>query len=149
MKCISGTTSKHWTPIQNKSSASLSSVELQIHGIIPQEFFQDLEFWRSSLRNYWPLLSPLIFSDHLKRPGEEDPIPPQNKVRNVMDMNADYGGLNAALLEAGHSAWVMNVVPVGERNTLPCILDQGFAGSSTQLVRFASINEKHQFVFDM
>lgn len=128
VKCISGTTSKHWKPIQNNSSASLSSVELQIQGINSQELSQDLEFWRSSLRNYWPLLSPLIFSDHPKRPGDEDPIPPHNMVRNVMDMNANHGGLNMALLEAGHSAWVMNVVPMGERNTLPLILDQGFAG---------------------
>ncbi|XP_047953567.1 probable methyltransferase PMT5 [Salvia hispanica] len=125
VKCISGTTSKHWTPIQNRSSASL---DFQIHGIHPQEFSQDLEFWRSSLRNYWPLLSPLIFSDHPKRPSDEDPVPPHNMVRNVMDMNANYGGLNAALLEGGHSVWVMNVVPMGESSTLPFILDQGFAG---------------------
>ncbi|KAI3729243.1 hypothetical protein L6452_17896 [Arctium lappa] len=49
-------------------------------------------------------------------------------VRNVMDMNARYGGLNSAFLEAGKSAWVMNVVPIGARDTLPLILDQGFAG---------------------
>ena len=30
VKCISGTTSKHWTPIQNRSSASL---DFQIHGM--------------------------------------------------------------------------------------------------------------------
>lgn len=100
-----------------------------VAGINPQEFSQDSESWRSSVRNYWSLLSPLIFSDHPKRPGDEDPIPPYNMVRNVMDMNANYGGLNAALLEAGYSVWVMNVVPVGERNTLPLILDQGFAGA--------------------
>ncbi|KAK6157882.1 hypothetical protein DH2020_012130 [Rehmannia glutinosa] len=70
----------------------------------------------------------LIFSDHPKRPGDEDPMPPYNMVRNVMDMNAHYGGLNTALLEARKSVWVMNVVPVGEHNTLPIILDQGFAG---------------------
>ncbi|PIN21946.1 Sarcosine/dimethylglycine N-methyltransferase [Handroanthus impetiginosus] len=127
-QCISGTTSKHWIPIQNRSSGSLTSAELEVHGINPEDFSEDLDFWRSALRNYWSLLSPLIFSDHPKRPGDEDPIPPYNMVRNVMDMNAHYGGLNAALLEAGKSAWVMNVVPTGERNTLPFILDQGFAG---------------------
>ncbi|KAH6822446.1 QUASIMODO2 LIKE 2 [Perilla frutescens var. hirtella] len=126
VKCISGTTSKHWIPIQN--SSSLNSVELQIHGINPQDFSQDLEFWRSSLRNYWSLLSPVIFSDHPKRPGDDDPLPPYNMIRNVMDMSANYGSLNAALMEAKYSVWVMNVVPMGERNTLPLILDQGFAG---------------------
>lgn len=94
----------------------------------PEEFEEDLEYWRSALRNYWSLLTPLIFSDHPKRPGEEDPLPPYNMVRNVLDMNAHYGGLNAAFLEARISVWVMNVVPVGARNTLPLILNQGFAG---------------------
>ncbi|KAL0336496.1 UNVERIFIED_CONTAM: putative methyltransferase PMT5 [Sesamum radiatum] len=97
-------------------------------GINPEDFSEDLDFWRSALRNYWSLLSPLIFSDHPKRPGDEDPMPPYNMVRNVMDMSAHYGGLNTALLEAKKSVWVMNVVPLGERNTLPVILDQGFAG---------------------
>ncbi|KAK4479823.1 hypothetical protein RD792_015363 [Penstemon davidsonii] len=127
-QCISGTSSKRWISIQNRSSGSLSSAELEVHGIDPEDFSEDLEQWRSALRNYWSLLSPLIFSDHPKRPGDEDPMPPYNMVRNVMDLSAHYGGLNAALLEARKSVWVMNVVPLGERNTLPVILDQGFAG---------------------
>lgn len=49
-------------------------------------------------------------------------------IRNVMDMNAHYGGFNAALLEEKKLVWVMNVVPVGSSNTLPFIFDQGFAG---------------------
>lgn len=97
-------------------------------GVYPDNFFEDSEFWKSAVRNYWSLLSPLIFSDHPKRPGEEDPLPPYNMVRNVMDMNAHYGGLNAAMLEASKSVWVMNVVPLGARNTLPLILDRGLAG---------------------
>ncbi|XP_073130266.1 probable methyltransferase PMT4 isoform X2 [Henckelia pumila] len=127
-QCISGTTSKRWIPIQKRSSGSLNSDQLEVYGINPEDFFEELEFWRSSLRNYWSLLSPLIFSDHPKRPGDEDPMPPYNMVRNMMDMHAHYGGFNAALLEARKSAWVMNVVPVGEPNTLPIIFDQGFAG---------------------
>ncbi|CAK9186194.1 unnamed protein product [Ilex paraguariensis] len=137
--CISGSTSKRWIPIQNRSSGSLSSAELQNHGkycfnaifcigVDPEDFFEDLQFWRSAVSNYWSLLTPLIFSDHPKRPGDEDPLPPYNMIRNVMDMNAHYGGFNAALLEARKSVWVMNVVPLGVRNTLPLILDQGFAG---------------------
>lgn len=87
-----------------------------------------MEFQKSVLLNYWSLLTPLIFSDHPKRLAEEEPAPPYNMIRNVMDMNAHYGGLNAALLESGKSVWVMNVVPVGTRNTLPLILDRGLAG---------------------
>ncbi|KAK2966690.1 hypothetical protein RJ640_007977 [Escallonia rubra] len=97
-------------------------------GVHHEDFSEDLEFWKSSLRNYWSLLTPLIFSDHPKRPGDEDPLPPYNMIRNVMDMNAHYGGLNAAFVEARKAVWVMNVVPIRERNTLPLILDQGFAG---------------------
>uniref|UniRef100_A0A2P2L921 Methyltransferase n=1 Tax=Rhizophora mucronata TaxID=61149 RepID=A0A2P2L921_RHIMU len=49
-------------------------------------------------------------------------------IRNVMDMNAHYGGLNAAFLEEKKSVWVMNVVPINSHNTLPVIFDRGFAG---------------------
>ncbi|GMH01787.1 hypothetical protein Nepgr_003626 [Nepenthes gracilis] len=101
----------------------LTSEELEVH-----DFYEDRESWKLVLRNFWSLLTPLIFSDHPKRPGDEDPLPPYNMLRNVMDMNAHYGGLNAAFLEAKKSVWVMNVVPVGIRNTLPLILDQGYAG---------------------
>ncbi|KAL8157346.1 hypothetical protein AgCh_002154 [Apium graveolens] len=104
---------------------SLAPCISEVH---PEEFYEDLEYWRSALRNYWSLLTPLIFSDHPKRPGEEDPLPPYNMIRNVLDMNAHYGGLNAAFLESRISVWVMNVVPVGAHNTLPLILNQGFAG---------------------
>ncbi|KAF9677134.1 hypothetical protein SADUNF_Sadunf08G0076100 [Salix dunnii] len=97
-------------------------------GVLPEDYFEDSQVWRSALRNYWSLLSPIIFSDHPKRPGDEDPTPPFNMVRNVMDMNARYGGLNAAMLEEKKLVWVMNVVPVRAPNTLPLILDRGFAG---------------------
>ncbi|XP_059655706.1 probable methyltransferase PMT5 [Cornus florida] len=127
--CISGTTSKRWIPIQKRSSGSLlSPAELEVHGIQPEDFYEDLQISKSALRNYWSLLTPLIFSDHPKRPGDEDPLPPYNMIRNVMDMNAHYGCLNAAFMEAKKSVWVMNVVPIKERNTLPLILDQGFTG---------------------
>ncbi|KAL4304556.1 hypothetical protein GQ457_10G028730 [Hibiscus cannabinus] len=126
--CITGTSSKRWIPIQNRSSNSdLSSAELEIHGN-HEDFFEDLQVWKLALKNYWSLLTPLIFSDHPKRPGDEDPLPPFNMLRNVMDMNAHYGGLNAALLEEKKMVWVMNVVPVRARNTLPLILDRGFLG---------------------
>ncbi|CAI0390865.1 unnamed protein product [Linum tenue] len=128
MSCISGTTSQRWIPIQNRSTEQLSSYELQVHGVQQDDFSEDSQVWRSALRNYWSLLTPLIFSDHPKRPGDEDPLPPFNMLRNVMDMNAHYGGLNAAFLDEKKSVWVMNVVPVRARNTLPLIINRGFAG---------------------
>ncbi|XP_065860556.1 probable methyltransferase PMT5 [Euphorbia lathyris] len=127
--CIGGTNGKRWIPVQNRSSGfQLTAAELQIHGVTPEDFSEDLQVSKSALRNFWSLLTPLIFSDHPKRPGDEDPLPPYNMIRNVMDMNAQFGGLNAAFLEEKKSVWVMNVVPVWARNTLPLILDQGFAG---------------------
>ncbi|KAL8223320.1 hypothetical protein R6Q57_018795 [Mikania cordata] len=47
-------------------------------------------------------------------------------VRNVMDMNAGYGGFAAALIDL--PLWVMNVVPVNEPDTLPVIFDRGLIG---------------------
>eukprot|EP01018_Ginkgo_biloba_P006206 Gb_33593 [translate_table: standard] len=134
LSCIGGTLSHRWTPVQDQmhwpARITLSATELAIHGkwIQAEDFIEDSRAWKSTLKNYWSLLTPLIFSDHPKRPGEEDPLPPFNMIRNVMDMNARYGGFNDALLEAGKTVWVMNVIPTASSNTLPLILDRGFVG---------------------
>ncbi|KAJ6709509.1 SAM-DEPENDENT METHYLTRANSFERASE [Salix koriyanagi] len=95
--CIAGTHSRRWIPIQEKttwpSRSHLNKTELAIYGLHPEDFSEDAENWKTT------------------RPGEEDPSPPYNMFRNVLDMNAHFGGFNAALLEAGKSVWVMNVVP--------------------------------------
>ncbi|KAA8538097.1 hypothetical protein F0562_027705 [Nyssa sinensis] len=130
--CIGGTKSRRWIPIEERatwpSRAKLNSNELAIYGLHSEDFAEDTQNWNSAVRNYWSLLSPLIFSDHPKRPGDEDPSPPYNMLRNVLDMNAHFGGFNSALLEAGKSVWVMNVVPTSGPNYLPLILDRGFVG---------------------
>ncbi|KAI3750694.1 hypothetical protein L2E82_21443 [Cichorium intybus] len=130
--CIGGTRSHRWIPIEEKSTwpsrATLTSKELAVHGVLPDDFMEDNVNFRSLVGDYWSLLSPLIFSDHPKRPGDEDPIPPYNMVRNVLDMNAHFGGFNSALLDAKKSVWVMNVVPTTGVNHLPLILDRGFVG---------------------
>jgi hypothetical protein len=90
-----------------------------------QDVSEDSATWSGIVKSYWSLLSPLIFSDHPKRPGEEDPLPPSNIVRNVMDMNALHGSLNVALLKAKKSVWVMNVVP---RSTQSLIFTRGLIG---------------------
>ncbi|KAF2291563.1 hypothetical protein GH714_025651 [Hevea brasiliensis] len=130
--CIAGTQSRRWIPIEERrtwpSRSQLSKSELAIHGLHSEELAEESENWRTAVHNYWSLLSPLIFSDHPKRPGDEDPSPPYNMLRNVLDMNAHFGGFNSALLEAGKSVWVMNVVPTTGPNYLPLILDRGFVG---------------------
>ncbi|KAK1301986.1 putative pectin methyltransferase QUA2 [Acorus calamus] len=131
--CIGGTRSRRWIPIEKRAHwparAKLSMTDLDIYGVHTEDFSEDALNWNSILHNsYWSLLSPLIFSDHPKRPGDEDPSPPKNMLRNVLDMNAHFGGFNAALLEAGKEVWVMNVVPTSGTNYLPLILDRGFVG---------------------
>ncbi|OIW04461.1 hypothetical protein TanjilG_01634 [Lupinus angustifolius] len=130
--CIGGMQSSRWIPIEKRgkwpSRANLNKNELAVYGLQSDEFAEDSESWRTAVRNYWSLLSPLIFSDHPKRPGEEDPPPPYNMFRNVLDMNAHFGGFNSALLQARKSAWVMNVVPISGLNYLPLIHDRGFIG---------------------
>ncbi|KAJ4839458.1 putative pectin methyltransferase qua2 [Turnera subulata] len=130
--CIAGTQSRRWIPIAERttwpSRSHLNKTELAVYGLHSEEFTEDAETWKATVNNYWSLLSPLIFSDHPKRPGDEDPSPPYNMLRNVLDMNAHFGGFNSALLEGGKSVWVMNVVPTSGPNYLPMILDRGFVG---------------------
>ncbi|KAG8072449.1 hypothetical protein GUJ93_ZPchr0006g44855 [Zizania palustris] len=72
--CIAGTRSQRWIPIEHRttwpSQARLNSTELDIHGVHPEDFAENTANWDSMARNYWSLLSPLIFSDHPKRPGK-------------------------------------------------------------------------------
>ncbi|RID56370.1 hypothetical protein BRARA_G03571 [Brassica rapa] len=130
--CLGGTRSKRWIPIEGRtrwpSRSHMNKTELSLYGLHPEEVGEDAENWKATVKEYWSLLSPLIFSDHPKRPGDEDPSPPYNMLRNVLDMNAQFGGLNSALLEAKKTVWVMNVVPTAGPNHLPMILDRGFVG---------------------
>lgn len=47
-------------------------------------------------------------------------------IRNIMDMNALFGGFAAALLS--DPVWVMNVVPAGKSSTLGVLYDRGMIG---------------------
>ncbi|XP_078181480.1 putative methyltransferase PMT23 [Carex rostrata] len=49
-----------------------------------------------------------------------------SSVRNVMDLNAGFGGFAAALIDM--PLWVMNVVPVSGPDTLPIIYSRGLIG---------------------
>ncbi|CAI5977166.1 unnamed protein product [Closterium sp. NIES-65] len=48
-------------------------------------------------------------------------------VRNVLDMDARYGGFGAAL-EKAKPVWVMSVVPTTSPDTLPVVFDRGLLG---------------------
>eukprot|EP00250_Pteridium_aquilinum_P020778 c24944_g3_i2 orf=528-2675(+) len=115
----------------SKDGPSFSQQRLAslVSGFSSEELSEDSAAWLLTVKNYWSIITPLLFSDHPKRPAEDDPLPPSNIFRNVMDMNALYGGFNAALLEAGKSVWVMNVVPASGPNTLPIIYEHGLTGT--------------------
>ncbi|AES71217.2 methyltransferase PMT16, putative [Medicago truncatula] len=49
-----------------------------------------------------------------------------SSVRNIMDMNAGFGGFAAALID--RPLWVMNVVPIDMPDTLSVIFDRGLIG---------------------
>lgn len=98
------------------------------NGFSSEEMSDETSVWSTTVKSYWSLLTPLIFSDHPKRPGEEDPLPPSNIVRNILDMNALHGSLNSALLHAQKSVWVMNVVPRSGPDTLSTIYKRGLFG---------------------
>ncbi|KAM3344900.1 putative methyltransferase PMT23 [Capsicum galapagoense] len=49
-----------------------------------------------------------------------------SSVRNVMDMNAGYGGFASAIID--RPLWVMNVVPISGPDTLSIIFDRGLIG---------------------
>ncbi|CAB4319419.1 unnamed protein product [Prunus armeniaca] len=70
----------------------------------PEDFISDYKHWKK-----------VVSETYLNGMGIN-----WSSVRNVMDMRAVYGGFAAALKDL--KVWVMNVVPVDSRDTLPIIL---------------------------
>ncbi|MED6157382.1 hypothetical protein PIB30_022651 [Stylosanthes scabra] len=89
---------------------SVFSESLRKIGVSQDEFTSDALFWEDQVRHYWSLMN-------IK--GTE--------VRNVMDMNAVYGGFGVAL--EIFPVWTMNVVPAIMKNTLSGIYDRGLIGT--------------------
>ncbi|KAF8765799.1 hypothetical protein HU200_008310 [Digitaria exilis] len=79
-------------------------------GVTQERFEKNNQFWKSQVHKYWSFI------------GAE-----KTNIRNVMDMNANYGGFAAAL--SNDSVWIMNIVPYTVSNTLPVIYDRGLLGS--------------------
>ena len=74
-------------------------------------FKHDDSKWKIRAKHYKKLL-PALGSD---------------KLRNIMDMNTDYGGFAAAVID--DPLWVMNVVSSYAANTLPVVFDRGLIGT--------------------
>ncbi|XP_058107081.1 probable methyltransferase PMT7 isoform X2 [Magnolia sinica] len=89
---------------------STYSKSLENIGISPDRFHSNTLFWQEQANHYWKLM------------GVD-----QTDIRNVMDMNAYYGGFSVALSTL--PMWVMNIVPIGMNNTLSAIFDRGLMGA--------------------
>ncbi|CAA3008624.1 probable methyltransferase PMT18 [Olea europaea subsp. europaea] len=83
-----------------------------IPGVTVEKFQQDNEMWKGRVAHYKHVVSQLH----------------QGQYRNVMDMNAYFGGFAAAMMK--YPVWVMNVVPTNsDVDTLGLIYERGFIGT--------------------
>ncbi|XP_057754398.1 probable methyltransferase PMT19 isoform X1 [Arachis stenosperma] len=81
-------------------------------------FDEDNRRWRRRVSRYGEMLKSLCCG----------------RYRNVMDMNAEFGGFAATMAEMKYPVWVMNVVPVDAKgninnNSLPIIFERGLIGT--------------------
>lgn len=81
-------------------------------GITVHTFNQDNQIWMKRVSYYGRILKSLG----------------AGKYRNIMDMNAGYGGFAAAVSK--QPVWVMNVVPFdAQNNTLGIVYERGLIGT--------------------
>ncbi|KVI03469.1 probable methyltransferase PMT6 [Cynara cardunculus var. scolymus] len=108
--CVAlGTTgSEKLPPIPHR--LSVYSESLNDIGITQEKFLADTLYWQDQVRHYWRLMN------------VDD-----TSVRNIMDMNALYGGFAVAF--STWPVWVMNVVPATMNNTLSAIYERGLIGA--------------------
>ncbi|CAH1418443.1 unnamed protein product [Lactuca virosa] len=95
-------------PIPQRYSVYLESLDNL--GFTQEKFLSDTLYWHDQVREYWRLMN------------VDD-----TSIRNVMDMNALYGGFAVAF--STWPVWVMNVVPSTMNNTLSAIYERGLIGA--------------------
>jgi hypothetical protein len=84
----------------------------RIKGMSIQAYKHDYSIWKRRVEIYGTYLKDLS----------------RRSYRNVMDMNAGFGGFAAAMSE--YPVWVMNVVPANiTENTLGVIYERGLIGT--------------------
>ena len=85
-------------------------------GITSSTFTDDTETWRKRVDYYKSSLVPTLGVN--------------GRYRNIMDMNAGFGGFAATLEKDRDNVWVMNVVPtIAKHNTLGVIYERGLIGT--------------------
>ncbi|KAK3143945.1 hypothetical protein QOZ80_4AG0306960 [Eleusine coracana subsp. coracana] len=84
-----------------------------IEGVTEEMFVQDTKLWKKRVGHYKSVITQF---------GQK------GRYRNLLDMNAQFGGFAAALVN--DPLWVMNMVPtVGNSTTLGVIYERGLIGS--------------------
>nr|GLL38760.1 probable methyltransferase PMT26 [Ipomoea trifida] len=100
-----------WPARLEKSPYWLLSSETGVYGKpAPEDFAADYKHWTR-----------VVTKSYLNGMGIN-----WSTVRNVMDMNAVYGGFAAALKDL--KVWVMNIVAIDSPDTLPIIYERGLFG---------------------
>lgn len=97
-----------WPKRLTHPPGSLSGIHKRDISIL---FEADLHRWERRVRHYKDTMGLMVGT---------------SRVRNVLDMNAMFGGFAAAIIK--DPVWVMNVVPAFESNTLPVIYARGLIG---------------------
>ncbi|KAJ0715375.1 putative S-adenosyl-L-methionine-dependent methyltransferase [Helianthus annuus] len=103
-----GASSRKLPPIPQRFS--VYSESLGNIGLTQEKFLSDTLYWQDQVHEYWRLMNV-----------------DKSAIRNIMDMNALYGGFAVAL-----STWpvsVMNVVPATTNDTLSAIYERGLIGA--------------------
>ncbi|KAI9113093.1 hypothetical protein K1719_015618 [Acacia pycnantha] len=100
-----------WPARLHQPPDRLQSIKMDAHISRKELFKAESKYWKEIIDSY-------VGAYHWK----------EYNLRNVMDMRAGFGGFAAALHDVQIDCWVMNVVPVGEFNTLPVVYDRGLIG---------------------
>lgn len=107
---ISGGALEKWPKRLNSAPPRITSETMD--GITVRTFNEDNQLWRRRVSYYGIILESLT----------------NGKYRNIMDMNAGFGGFAAAL--AKYLVWVMNVIPFdAKNNTLGIVYERGLIGT--------------------
>ncbi|XP_072963773.1 probable methyltransferase PMT16 [Typha angustifolia] len=108
---FSGGELKKWPDRLTAVPPRISSGSLR--GVTPEMFLQDTELWKKRVGYYKTVITQL---------GQK------GRYRNLLDMNAQFGGFAAALID--DPVWVMNMVPTKAKfNTLGVIYERGLIGA--------------------
>ncbi|PWZ41495.1 putative methyltransferase PMT15 [Zea mays] len=111
LKEVAGGSLKKWPERLTAVPPRIASGSIE--GVTEEMFVEDTELWKKRVGHYKSVIAQL---------GQK------GRYRNLLDMNAKFGGFAAALVN--DPLWVMNMVPtVGNSTTLGVIYERGLIGS--------------------